>query len=183
MYLGKKIAEVFTSPATTSTDGIVVGDKDGIPWMHHTPSHFERLAKLVEGQSVLIGNKTWKLGFLNPFLKKSQVLVLTQKPKEFPRNLPSVIAVDSLETATKFTRSETLWVLGGAFVFGLTIEKADFLHQTMISERFPGNAFFPSYKKEHWGKCENFAYLKARSVDCPKDELDSQLLVFRRIIH
>jgi len=179
MLCGKWISIIYASPAYAQDGKVVIGKNGDIPWRGMVPSDMERFVDLTSNHSIVMGRKTWDS--LSPKFKplpNRQNIILTRN-LEFEIGNPEVVVVHSIEEAAQLAKSRVVWVAGGAEVYALALPYTDFIHQTMIHERFKGDAFFPCYDRDAW-KTIDFMYFNAGGERSPKDRLDSYYLVFQR---
>ncbi|MEK7200689.1 MAG: dihydrofolate reductase [Patescibacteria group bacterium] len=161
---------------------LVIGKDGNIPWRCQIPSDMKRFVELTTDstrRSVVMGRKTWdSIPLKFRPLSNRQNIVVTRNSGFTIENAEIVVA-HSLEEAVQRATSKTVWIIGGAEIYALALPLADFMHWTMIQERFEGDAFFPKYNQSDW-KDVHLEYITAGSVGAEKDKLDSCYLIFEK---
>lgn len=115
-----------------------LADDDGIPWDLPTDKQYFRSKTL--NKKILMGYRTYQ-EFDKPW--DSRINYVAVRPGTKLRE--GFIAV---EDSKKFLTeaSGDIWVIGGAGLFGETIELADVLYLTEIQADFNCSKFFPEFK-------------------------------------
>ncbi|OHA87137.1 MAG: hypothetical protein A3A96_04045 [Candidatus Zambryskibacteria bacterium RIFCSPLOWO2_01_FULL_39_39] len=150
-----------------------------MPWRGKVPSDMKRFVELTVGHSVVMGRKTWdSIPFKFRPLPNRQNIVLTRNP-QFTIENSGVIVAHSLEEAVQQAKSETVWIIGGAEIYALALPVTDFLHTTILYEKFEGDAFFPKYNLSDWMNIY-FKRFKAGEAGAEKDTINSGYLIFKR---
>lgn len=130
-----------------------IGRAGKLPW--HLPSDLKRFKQLTVGQSVLMGRKTFDS--IGKPLVDRQNLVLSRDPVW---NSPGAIRVGAFSEALALVQSPTLWVIGGAEIYRLTIQIAHRMELTEVAVATPdADAWFPDWNPEQWTQvaCEAHA--------------------------
>lgn len=186
MLFERFVRIIFASSESNGDSRLVIGKDGGMPWMGKIPSDMARFKLFTKGQSVVIGRKTWDSipEKFRPFDKElppdqsRQTIVITRH-KDFNVDDPHVVVVHSFEEAIQKAKSRDVWVAGGAEIYELALPYADFIHQTVVSQSFDGDTFFPDYDKKRWNKMYE-KYSSAGGPSTEKDKLDSAYIVFGR---
>ena len=126
----------------------VIGQHNRLPW--HLPADLKLFKRLTMGKPVLMGRKTFE-SIGRPLAGRTNVII-SRNPRFKADNC---IVAHSLEEAIGAVKtSDELMVIGGASFYEQALPLADRMYLTMIHSTFPGDAFFPKYKKEEWREIE-----------------------------
>ncbi len=114
--------------------------KHGLPWQGKVPMDVTHFHKLIEGQAILMGQRTYQ-EFTKPLADvRNFVLTASDEPLR-----PGFEPVKDL-TAFLQNPPQDLWILGGANVFAQTLDFAEELHLTHIEGDFHCTKFFPPFE-------------------------------------
>lgn len=138
----------------------VIGRDGKLPW--HFPEDLKFFKRTTLGHPVLMGRKTFdsivaQLGKPLPN-RTNVVLSRSMKPME------GVNVVKNFEELNEFLqKNATVYLIGGAELYALLLEKCDELILTYISKPYEGDAFFPAFEnqfelKETLGGGEGFEF-------------------------
>ena len=140
-----------------------IGLNNKIPW--NIPEDFQYFKKTTMGKTCLMGQKTFEsiVDYLGKPLPGRQTVVLTND-----RNFKApegVRVVYSLDEAWEKLKDENVFVCGGASVYKQTINRADELYITLVSQSYDGDAFFPVIEGEIWQEIwredhDGFSFIK-----------------------
>lgn len=116
----------------------VIGADGGIPW--HLPEDLAMFRRLTTGTTVLMGRRTWESlpKRFRPLPHRRNV-VLTRRGGFAPRGVEVVHTVEDV-----LTRSEPVWVIGGADVYALALPFATRAVVTELDQPFEGDRFAPT---------------------------------------
>ncbi len=128
--------------AAVASNG-VIGRNNELPW--RLPADMAYFKNQTMGKPVLMGRKTFES--LRRPLKDRTNVVLSRTLKEAPEGCELVRTIP--EALAKYG-GEDLMVIGGAEIYRETLEAADRLLLTELSEPFEGDAFFPEFDRERW---------------------------------
>ena len=116
-----------------------VATDTGIPWK--LPGDAAYFEKQTTTGVILMGWATYN-EFAAP-LHGRQNYVLTRDQSRLRSGFQASASLDDLITSHP---NEDVWVIGGAFVFAETIERADELFLTQVLQDFHCTKFFPDYR-------------------------------------
>ena len=123
----------------------VIGNGSELPWTIPEDTKFFRDS--TRDQIVVMGRKTYQA--LKKALPKRENAVVTRDPKF---TVPDARIFHSLEDSISFYKAEaslqdkTLFVIGGAEIYALSIPMLDEIWLTEIDADFTGDIFFPHYQ-------------------------------------
>ncbi len=121
-----------------------IGRGNALPW--HLPEDLKRFKRLTLGHSVLMGRRTAES--IGRALPGRRNLVLTRSGSA---PFAGQQAVTSLDEALASTDSQTLYVIGGAEVYALTLPQAETLHLTWVdTEVADADTWFPNFDFGQW---------------------------------
>ncbi len=140
----------------------VIGSGDGMPW--DVPEEYEHFLSLIEGQTVLMGRRSWQI-FGGDLTSAHNIVISRSMPR-----LPGVKVAHSLGEGIELGRSygKTLFCAGGAGVYVQALPHADAMYLSFIKGEFSGDAYFPEFDHADW--------LIERRVEHPRFEY----VVYRR---
>lgn len=123
-----------------------IGKDNKIPW--NIPEDLKRFKKLTLGHAIIMGRKTFEsiLSYIGKPLPNRTNIVVTRNP-DFKAN--GIIITDSLEAAlnkAKEIEKKEIFIIGGAEIFGQTIDIADRLYLTKVEGDYDCDTFFPKYE-------------------------------------
>jgi dihydrofolate reductase len=126
----------------------VIGRENRMPW--HLPEDLAHFKRLTLGHPVVMGRKTYEsivetLG--KPLPGRTNIVVTRQAGFE----APGCVVSRSLDAALAAAReSEEVFVIGGAELYRLALERADRVYLTRIHAAFEGDATFPALDPACW---------------------------------
>lgn len=132
----------------------VIGRGNGLPW--NLPEDLKFFKQTTSGHAVLMGLNTWYSLPVKP-LKNRKNFILCHEgttvviPDEYYENT-SVELVHDIDKFLQRTDIEDVFIMGGASVYKLFIDKVDELYLTMISEEVEGDVYFPEFKETDFNR-------------------------------
>ncbi len=113
----------------------------------YLPADLKHFKQLTTGHTIVMGRKTFE-SLPNGALPKRKNVVLT-KNKNFRCEKCEIIhSPDELFDLSH--ESEEIFIIGGAQIYNLFINKADRLYLTHIHHRFEADTYFPEFDKNKW---------------------------------
>ena len=165
--------------AAVSKNGII-GKENGLPWS--IPEDMRFFRESTRGQVVVMGRKTYDS--LGRALPKRENAVITRNPDW---QVPDARVFHRLQDALHYYRGRpefadrTIFIIGGAEIYGLSIPYLDEFWLTEIDAEFDGDTSFPGYQD---GKLEVSGFvrteLRPRSEPHPED-IQYCFSVYRRM--
>jgi dihydrofolate reductase len=126
----------------------VIGRENRMPW--HLPEDLAHFKRLTLGHPVVMGRKTYEsiiatLG--KPLPGRTNIVVTRQAGFA----APGCIVAASLDAGLAAAREvEEIFVIGGAEIYRLALERADRVHLTRIDAAFEGDTTFPALDPARW---------------------------------
>mgnify|MGYP001560688390 CR=1 FL=1 len=150
-----------------------IGKKNELLW--NLPADMKHFRETTSGHTVAMGQKTFE-SIGRPLLKRRNIVLI--KDESF--NTAGVEIVHSLEEFDDLLKKtsqsdEEIFIIGGAQIYKLFIDKADKLYITHVDASFPdADAFFPEIDENKWQELKKEKY--------PKDALNKYNLEFTEYI-
>lgn len=131
----------------------VIGRGGDIPW--DIPGEQTRFKEITMDRSLLMGRKTWES--IGKPLPGRRNIVITRNPAF---QAPGAEVVHSPDQGFALTEGEEkVFVIGGAQLYQLALERADTLILTELEQEVVGDAFFPEFS------CPPFTLLRTEEVN------------------
>jgi dihydrofolate reductase len=122
----------------------VIGAGNRLPW--RLAADLRRFRALTTGHAVIMGRKTWES--LGRALPERQNIVVTRQRGYVA---PGAEVAGSFDDALALVRLPApVFCIGGGELFREAFAKAQRLYLTEIDRDFDGDAWFPSWRAEHW---------------------------------
>ncbi len=131
-----------------------IGKDNQMPW--HISDDLKRFKALTMNHPVIMGRKTFEsiLGYLKKPLPGRDSIVISRSGYENEFGVPVYSGIESAVNHAKgMAEKKTLdevFIIGGAQIYGQSIDMADRLHLTKVHRSVEGDAFFPEFDMEEW---------------------------------
>lgn len=138
----------------------VIGREGGLPW--HLPEDLAHFKRCTLGSPVIMGRKTWDSlpPKFRPLPGRANVVVTRQTDW----HSEGALRADSLEAAMAQCGSATdVWVIGGAQLYALALDKASTAVVTEIDADVEGDAFAPHFG-DQWHVTAREAHVAANGT-------------------
>ncbi len=113
----------------------------------YLPADLKHFKQLTTGHSIVMGRKTFE-SLPNGALPNRKNIVLTRN-KEF--NCENCTVINSVEELFDLSHEQDeLFIIGGAQIYELFIDKADKLYLTHIRHKFKADTYFPDFDVNEW---------------------------------
>ena len=122
----------------------VIGKGNTIPW--HLPADFAHFKETTAGHPVIMGFNTYK-SIGRPLPNRTNI-VLSKDNEEIEGCLMAHSLPEAFDMAKK--KSEDIFVIGGASIYGQALPFADMLNLTLIDAEVNGDIFFPEFNRDEW---------------------------------
>lgn len=125
----------------------VIGARGVMPW--HLPEDLRHFRELTGGDPVVMGRRTWESlpERFRPLPGRDNVVVTRQRDY----SAPGATVVHALEEALGRRQGPTVWVMGGAELYGQALPLADRVEVTEIDLDVPGDTLAPALGPEWHG--------------------------------
>ena len=132
----------------------VIGRGNTLPW--HLPEDLKFFKQTTSGHAILMGLNTWNSLPFKPLKNRKNFIFCREGtnvviPDEYYENT-SVELVHDIDKFLQRTDIEDVFIIGGAFVYKLFIDKVDELYLTMISEEVDGDVYFHEFDETKFNK-------------------------------
>ena len=118
----------------------------------HLPADLKRFKTITSGSTVIMGSKTWESLPKKPLPLRRNIVM------EYDRNIvyEGAEMVYSIEEAVQAVKAEKeAFIIGGATIYKLFIDKVDKLYLTHIHADFEADVFFPDVDFSQWKLTED----------------------------
>lgn len=127
-----------------------IGKDNKLLW--NIPEDLRHFKRVTTGHAVLMGLNTWNSLPCKP-LKNRMNFVLCPEGTEIDcPDTVNVGLVHDIDSFLKRTDIADVFIIGGASVYKLFIDKADELFLTVIDKEFEADAFFPEFEESEYEK-------------------------------
>ena len=134
----------------------VIGRGMNIPW--NIPGEQTRFKQVTMGHSLIMGRRTWESIGKKPLPGRRNIIVTRNTAFQ----APGAEAVHSLNQGFALTEGEEkVFVIGGAQLYRLALDRADTLILTELEQEVEGDVFFPAFS------CPPFALVRTEEVEIP----------------
>jgi dihydrofolate reductase len=139
----------------------------------HLPADLRRFKEITSGYPVIMGDRTWESLPIKPLPKRRNIVItLDRNYAEGSLDKNVVEIVHSIEDAVALVKNEEkAFIIGGATIYKLFIDKINTLYLTRIDADFDADVFFPNVDFNQWNMMEE--------VVCEKDEKNGFTMRFQ----
>lgn len=139
---------IFTLIAAVA-ENQVIGVNNDLPW--HLPDDMKHFMNTTKGHHVIMGRKNYESipDRYRPLPERTNIVVTRQKKYK----AQGCMVVNTLDEALKIPEEhgeKEAFVIGGAEIFRLCIDRADKMILTEIQATVKGDTFFPRFDKRDW---------------------------------
>jgi dihydrofolate reductase len=135
----------------------------------HLPADLKRFKEITSGYPVMMGDKTWESLPIKPLPNRRNIVITLDKNANFS-HCEIVHSLDDAVTLVK--NEEKAFIIGGATIYKLFIDRVDTLYLTRIDAAFDADLFFPEVDFSQWLMIEEVVY--------GKDEKNSYNMKFQK---
>ena len=139
-------ADVRLSLIAAMDQNGVIGAEGGMPW--HIPDDLRWFKQQTLNKPILMGRRTFES--IGRALLKRRNLVLTRDSNFMADGVERVADVQQAIDIAAADGAAELMVIGGAQIYGLTLERAHTLQLTRIDAAYTGDTWFPEIEWEAW---------------------------------
>jgi dihydrofolate reductase len=138
----------------------------------HLPADLKRFKEITSGYPVIMGDRTWESLPIKPLPNRTNIVITLNKNA----NYQHCEIVHTIEDAVELVKNEEkAFIIGGATIYKLFIDKIDTLYLTRIEADFDADVFFPNVDFSEWQLIEEVVYNKDE-----KNEYDMRFQVFKQ---
>jgi dihydrofolate reductase len=152
----------------------VIGINNSIPW--HLPDDLKRFKKITDGNTVIMGRKTFES--IGKPLPNRFNIVISKTLKQ--KNFNNIIVCNSLSSAIlKSPINKKIFIIGGEKIYKEAMEKniIDYMYITEILDSFEGDSYFPEIEENNF-KLVSFEEIQV----CNKTGIKYQYKNYQKLI-
>lgn len=124
----------------------VIGKGNALIW--HLPNDLKRFKEITSEKTIIMGRKTFEsLGRILP--KRKHVVLCKSGCLNIDDERVEIIK-DISELDKYINDEEEHFLIGGATIYKLLLDKVNKMYITHINENFEGDAFFPEFDTNEW---------------------------------
>lgn len=124
----------------------VIGKGNALIW--HLPNDLKRFKEITSEKTIIMGRKTFES--LGRILPKRKHVVLCKSGCLNIDDERVEIVKDISELNKYINDKEEHFLIGGATIYKLLLDKVNKMYITHINEDFEGDAFFPEFDTNEW---------------------------------
>ena len=129
---------------------LLIGKDGGIPW--HFSDDLRRFKQITMGHPIIMGRKTYESIGSKPLPGRTNV-VISRNPEYFKKisiseNVRGFQKIEQALEGLEQEHDELAFVIGGAAMYRLALEFADYLNITLIHHTYNGDTYFPEYRDQ-----------------------------------
>tara|TARA_B100000029_G_scaffold128837_3_gene122407 strand:+ start:18841 stop:19350 length:510 start_codon:yes stop_codon:yes gene_type:complete len=131
-----------------------IGRGDGLPWrLAADMSRFKRLTESDGFNSVIMGRRTWDSlpESFRPLPERVNIVMSRDTGWKEEGAITALYAGRAIEVAFA-EGSDECWVIGGAEIYEMFIDRVDEIHVTEVHTNGSGDVFFPKWDRELWNQ-------------------------------
>lgn len=118
----------------------------------HLPVDLKRFKTLTSGHTVLMGDRTWESLPKKPLPNRRNIVITLNMEADYQ----DCELAFSIEEALKLVENDDQpFIMGGATIYKLFIDKVETLYLTRMLSDFQADAFFPSFNLDEWDLIED----------------------------
>lgn len=118
----------------------------------HLPVDLKRFKTLTSGHTVLMGDRTWESLPKKPLPNRRNIVITLNKEADY-QDCELAFSID--EALKLVENDDQPFIIGGATIYKLFIDKVETLYLTRMLSDFQADAFFPSFNLDEWDLIED----------------------------
>jgi dihydrofolate reductase len=124
-------------------ENYAIGKNNQLLW--HMPADLKHFKQITSGHTIIMGRKTYdSVG--KPLPNRRNIIISRQDV-----TIPGCEVVKSVDEALELcTNEEEVFIVGGAEIYRLAINKNDRIYLTIIHHSFDADSFFPEIDYMEW---------------------------------
>lgn len=131
-----------------------IGRDNGLPW--RLSSDIARFKKLTEGDgfnSVVMGRRTWDSlpDRFRPLPERVNIVMSRDTDWGDDGSITALYVGRAIEIAFA-EGSEECWIIGGAQIYEMFMDRVEEIHITEVQTRDSGDVFFPKWDQTQWSQ-------------------------------
>ena len=149
----------------------VIGKGNALIW--HLPNDLKRFKEITSEKTIIMGRKTFES--LGRILPKRKHVVLCKSGCLNIDDERVEIVKDIAELDKYINDDEEHFLIGGATIYKLLLDKVNKMYITYIYEDFEGDAFFPEFDEKEWEIVD-----KEKGIRDEKNPYDYEYITYKR---
>jgi len=146
---------LIVAMATNRTIGI----NKQMPW--HLSADLKQFKKITMGHPIIMGRKTFE-SIGRPLPGRQNIVI----SRDISYQQDGCLVFNDLDAAVQHCADqEEVFVIGGATLYAVTLERADRLYITQINQAFEGDTWFPEIDAADWREVKREDINDDASVD------------------
>lgn len=122
----------------------VIGKDNDLIW--HFPNDLKHFKQLTSGHHIIMGRKTFE-SVGRPLPNRTNIIITRQKNYQ----AEGCLVAENLDAALSLVKDdEQPFIVGGAQIYKLALEKAKTIELTLIHAEYDGDTFFPEFDTTVW---------------------------------
>ena len=113
----------------------------------HLPVDLKRFKTVTSGHTVLMGDRTWESLPKKPLPNRRNIVITLNKDADY-QNCELAFSIE--EAMQLVENDEQPFIMGGATIYKLFIDKIETLYLTRILSDFQGDVYFPELNMNEW---------------------------------
>jgi dihydrofolate reductase len=123
----------------------------------HLPADLKQFKDITSCYPVIMGDNTWESLPIKPLPNRKNIVITLNNNA----NYTDCEIVHALDDAVKLVENEEkAFIIGGATIYKLFIDRIDTLYLTQIDANFDADVFFPNVDFSKWKMIEDESYEK-----------------------
>jgi dihydrofolate reductase len=122
----------------------IIGIGDGMPWS--VPEEYQHFLNTTRDQTIVIGRRSFEI-FGSTFTC-ANCYVVTRSDAKFSAAFTANNLADAVQRAK--SHAATIFVAGGASIYGAAIDDVDAMQLSYIHGEFSGDTYFPEFDEDDW---------------------------------
>lgn len=139
----------------------VIGQDNRLPW--HLPEDLVHFKALTTGHAVIMGRKTWESlpPKFRPLPGRTNIVVT----RDAAYRADGALVTASLPAAIAAAGANDAFAIGGAEIYAQALALADRLELTEVDAVYPGDAYFPDFRRDAWLETARETHRAANGLD------------------
>lgn len=133
-----------------------IGRGNGLPWrLASDMARFKRLTESDGFNSVIMGRRTWDSlpETFRPLPERSNIVMSRDTDWSEEGAITALYVGRAIEIAFA-EGSDECWVIGGAQIYEMFMDRVDEIHVTEVHTNGSGDVFFPEWDRTGWSRDE-----------------------------
>jgi len=122
-----------------------IGADNDLLWQRNLPADLQNFKNITNGSPIVMGRKTYE-SIGKPLPGRKNIVI-----SRVFKDIDGVGVVDSLQSAYNLAGAGDVFVIGGAQIFGMSMDNIDTIYATEVDAVFDNaTVFFPKINNQIW---------------------------------